>query len=140
MRAAAGIVVVYCPVCRVETMPDDRSGRCWWCDSLLLPRKPTGFMATDTPSQRIMRAAAAHFGVDVAELTAPARGCVAAAQARVVAMYLARELTSASLRDVARTFNRGDHTTVASAVRRVRSNPALLAVAGELTRELRAVA
>ena len=40
-------------------------------------------------------------------------------RARQLAMYLTRELTDLSLPEIARAFNRRDHTTVMHAIRRV---------------------
>jgi chromosomal replication initiator protein len=66
----------------------------------------------------IKDAAAAEVGVSRRELEARDRR-PAVAWARQMAMYLARELTEASLPDIGRAFGGRNHTTVLHAVRRV---------------------
>jgi chromosomal replication initiator protein len=56
-------------------------------------------------------------------------------------MYLARELTDLSLPEIARAFNRRDHTTVLHAIRRVETraleDAALSRTVEELTAQLK---
>ncbi|MGH2915742.1 MAG: helix-turn-helix domain-containing protein, partial [Solirubrobacteraceae bacterium] len=58
-----------------------------------------------------------HFGLSDEELTSPSRAS-RVAWPRQVAMYLARELTDASLPSIGREFGGRDHTTVLHACRR----------------------
>lgn len=73
---------------------------------------------------RCMQVAAAHYGVTVGELLDSGRGSTqkgragAAVRARGAAMWLARELTHASLPEIGRAFGR-HHTTVMTVVRKV---------------------
>lgn len=63
------------------------------------------------------------------------------ARARQLAMYLARELTDLSLPELARAFNRRDHTTIMHAIRRVEErttrDPVLARELEELSSSLR---
>jgi len=68
------------------------------------------------------------------------RGAVV--EARQLAMYLSRQLTSLSLPQIARAFKRRDHTTVMHALKRVESrlqtDPALVQTLGGLSADLEA--
>lgn len=65
-----------------------------------------------------MQASAKHFGIPAAELKKSTRSKTVA-QARGVAMYLARALTSASFAAIGRHFGGRDHTTVLHACRKL---------------------
>lgn len=39
MVARESLGYAFCPVCQAETIPDERSGRCLWCDAQLVPPK-----------------------------------------------------------------------------------------------------
>jgi chromosomal replication initiator protein len=66
---------------------------------------------------RIQSAVGRHFGISAEELVSGARSA-RVAWPRQVAMYLARELTDASLPAIGREFGGRDHTTVLHACRR----------------------
>ncbi len=66
----------------------------------------------------IQRHVAEYFNVRLAELLS-ARRAVSIARPRQVAMYLSKQLTSASLPQIGRKFGGRDHTTVIHAVRRI---------------------
>ena len=68
--------------------------------------------------EHIQRAAAEFFGVNLSGLRAQDR-TRAVAFPRQVAMYLARQLTHASLMEIGRAFGGKDHTTVLHAVDRI---------------------
>lgn len=70
-----------------------------------LPARPAPTLPT------IAARTAAEFAVRVADLRSPSRQATTAT-ARALAMFLARELTPATLHDVAAYFRRKDHTTV----------------------------
>lgn len=70
--------------------------------------------------ERIQEAVAAHFGLTVSKLTSTSREQKVALP-RQVAMYLCRELAKEKLQSIAEMFNKKDHTTVISAVERVRT-------------------
>jgi chromosomal replication initiator protein len=81
-----------------------------------LPKPATG--SPPTPSlEAIQDAVCSVLGVSRTELISPRR-TPRVARARQLAMYLSRELTSLSLAQIARAFDR-DHTTVLHAVRAV---------------------
>lgn len=67
----------------------------------------------------IVRSTAAQCGFTAEELTGPSRRAPLA-QARQIAMYLCRELTSLSLPKIGRTFGGRDHTTVMYAIDKVK--------------------
>ena len=71
-------------------------------------------------SVRSQEAVAAHYGLTVAKLTSSNREQKVALP-RQVAMYLCRELAQEKLQLIAEKFNKKDHTTVISAVERVKS-------------------
>jgi len=78
---------------------------------------PDGFR----PSiERIQEAVAAYYGLTVAKLTSGSRE-QKVAQPRQVAMYLCREVGQEKLQLIAEKFNKKDHTTVISAVDRVKT-------------------
>src|SRR6266481_7090924 len=70
--------------------------------------------------EQIQRKVGDFFGVKVADLKAKNR-TKAVAFPRQVAMYLARQLTHASLAEVGRAFGGKDHTTVLHAVDKIQS-------------------
>jgi chromosomal replication initiator protein len=74
--------------------------------------------------ERIQEEVAGYFGLTVAKLTSSSREQKIALP-RQIAMWLCRELAKETLQLIAEKFNKKDHTTVISAVERVRS---LLAV------------
>jgi chromosomal replication initiator protein len=81
---------------------------------------PTDAGSTDSPSvQAIQEAVCSEFGVSRQDLLSPRR-TTRVSRARHLAMYLARDLTSLSLTEIAREFNR-DHSTVLHAIRAVSS-------------------
>src|SRR5213596_1294729 len=73
---------------------------------------------TIIPIELIQRKAAEFFGVTLADLKAKDR-TKAVAFPRQIAMYLARQLTHASLTEVGRAFGGKDHTTVLHAVDKI---------------------
>jgi chromosomal replication initiator protein len=83
---------------------------------------------------------AAKLGLTVEALISPKRTATLAG-ARQLAMYLTRELTDLSLPEIARAFNRRDHTTVLHAIRRVETraleDAGLSRTVEELTTQLR---
>jgi chromosomal replication initiator protein len=76
----------------------------------------------------VQRETARAAGIEVSDLIGPSRSAKPL-QARQLAIYLSRELTSSSLPEIGREFGGRDHTTVLSSVRRVDqrlvSNPEL---------------
>jgi chromosomal replication initiator protein len=72
------------------------------------------------PIERIQEAVAAHYGLTVAKLTSGSREQKVAVP-RQVAMYLCRALAEEKLQSIAEKFNKKDHTTVISAVDRVKT-------------------
>lgn len=79
----------------------------------------------------IKQTVAKHFGVTLEELDAESKND-RIAPIRAVAMYLCHEDTHYSLLDIAKHFNRKDHGTVSHAVKKVKANQDLLAVAKEI--------
>jgi chromosomal replication initiator protein len=69
--------------------------------------------------EQIQEAVAAHYGLTVAKLTSSSREQKIAVP-RQVAMFLCRELAKETFQSIAEKFNKKDHTTVMSAVDRVR--------------------
>jgi chromosomal replication initiator protein len=68
--------------------------------------------------EQIQRKVSDFFGVKLSDLKAKNR-TKAVAFPRQIAMYLARQLTHASLTEVGRTFGGKDHTTVLHAVEKI---------------------
>jgi chromosomal replication initiator protein len=66
----------------------------------------------------IQKRVAEHFGIRLAEMMS-ARRARAVARPRQVAMYLAKQLTSASLPGIGKKFGGRDHTTVMHAVKKI---------------------
>jgi chromosomal replication initiator protein len=66
----------------------------------------------------IIAQTAAYFGLSIEELTGPSRGRHLV-MARMIAMYLCRELTSLSLPKIGAQFGNRDHTTVMYADRKI---------------------
>jgi chromosomal replication initiator protein len=87
------------------------------------PQPDTSAQDPQTPSiAAIQGAVSSVMGVPQAALLSSSRA-TAVSRARQLAMYLSREMTSLSLADIARQFNR-DHTTVLHATRAVSSRRA----------------
>ena len=70
--------------------------------------------------EHIQRTAAAFFGVRFSDMGAKSRAR-AVALPRQIAMYVARQLTHASLAEVGRAFGGKDHTTVLHAVEKIQA-------------------
>jgi chromosomal replication initiator protein len=68
--------------------------------------------------EAIQREVASYFGVKLADLKGPNRHR-AIAHPRMIAMYLARHLTSMSFPEIGNRFSGRDHSTVISAVRKI---------------------
>lgn len=93
----------------------------------------TPFPTTRRPTNRvrsIARAACLHFGLDLKDIMSDQRVWTIC-RPRMIAMYLARELTARSLPDIGRQFGGRDHTTCLNAIRRIgdliKSDPQLAA-------------
>ncbi len=72
------------------------------------------------PIERIQEVVAAHYGLTVAKLTSASREQKVAIP-RQIAMHLCRILAEEKLQAIAEKFNKKDHTTVISAIDRVKS-------------------
>jgi chromosomal replication initiator protein len=72
------------------------------------------------PIERIQEVVAAHWGLTVAKLTSASREQKVALP-RQIAMYLCRILAEEKLQAIAEKFNKKDHTTVISAIDRVKT-------------------
>jgi chromosomal replication initiator protein len=72
------------------------------------------------PIERIQEVVAAHYGLTVAKLTSASREQKVALP-RQIAMHLCRILAEEKLQAIAEKFNKKDHTTVISAIDRVKS-------------------
>lgn len=72
------------------------------------------------PIERIQEVVAAHYGLTVAKLTSASREQKIALP-RQIAMYQCRILSEEKLQAIAEKFNKKDHTTVISAIDRVKS-------------------
>jgi chromosomal replication initiator protein len=72
------------------------------------------------PIEKIQEIVAAHYGLTVAKLTSASREQKIALP-RQIAMYLCRILAEEKLQAIAEKFNKKDHTTVISAIDRVKS-------------------
>lgn len=83
----------------------------------------------------IMEAVAAHFGIKVADLKGKRRSR-SIVHPRQIAMYLARELTDASLPRIGEEFGGRDHTTVMHACEKIRKDQQ---VDAQLAATLRAI-
>jgi chromosomal replication initiator protein len=83
----------------------------------LYPRAPRAGHARSRTIAEIQQATCAHFGLTAEELLSSTR-TPRIAWPRQLAMYLARELTGASLPAIGREFGGRDHTTVLHACRR----------------------
>jgi chromosomal replication initiator protein len=88
----------------------------------------------------IKKTTASHFNIRLADIVSPKRSKMIALS-RQVAMYLARELTQASLVDVGDAFGGRDHSTVLHACKKVRemmnSDPQLAKDVDGITRQLK---
>jgi chromosomal replication initiator protein len=78
---------------------------------------PVGYRPT---IERIQEVVSAHYGLTVAKLTSASREQKVALP-RQIAMYLCRILAEEKLQAIAEKFNKKDHTTVISAIDRVKS-------------------
>jgi chromosomal replication initiation ATPase DnaA len=98
---------------------------------------PTGPHGT---IEAIIHAAAAHYEIAVADLLERRRG-KPVATARQVAIYLARQLTTRSLSQIAKQFGRRDHTTILHAVRKIehqrQEDPEFSRVVDDLAAQIR---
>jgi len=81
----------------------------------------------------IKQAVAAHYGLEATDLESKRR---AVARPRQVAMYLARNLTKASLPTIGHHIGRRDHTTILYGIRRI---DALKATNRKLGNEIRKI-
>jgi len=79
----------------------------------LLANTPTGLTI-----ESIQREVAAYFDIKLHDLKGPKRHR-AVAHPRMIAMYLARKLTSMSFPEIGSRFGGKDHSTVISAVRKI---------------------
>ncbi len=68
--------------------------------------------------EEIQRRVADHYNVRLSDLIGPKR-LRTIARPRQVAMYLSKQLTSRSLRDIGRRFGKRDHTTIMHGVKRI---------------------
>ena len=68
--------------------------------------------------EEIQRKVANRYNIKVAEMTSAGRS-QSIARPRQMAMYLSKALTSKSLADISRSFNKKDHSTVIHAVKRI---------------------
>jgi chromosomal replication initiator protein len=103
------------------------------------------FLPSTPPSltiEAIQREVASYFGVKLHDLKGPKRHR-AVAHPRMVAMYLARRLTSMSYPEIGSRFGGKDHSTVISAVRKIErlcgTDPAQRSVINTLESHLRQV-
>ena len=71
-----------------------------------------------TDLERIQEVVASYFGITKEELLGNGRS-IRVSRSRRIAMYLCRRLTGASLIEIARAFQRKDHSTVIHSIRRV---------------------
>jgi chromosomal replication initiator protein len=74
--------------------------------------------------RRVINATARHYGLTAADLVGSSR-CRQVSQARGLAMYLARRLTSLSLQSIGDAFGGRDHTTVMHGIRGTESRRSL---------------
>ncbi len=87
-------------------------------DRALPDNRPVVAATPALTASEVLDAVAALLEVSREDLLSPARG-TRISRARQLAMYLTRELTELSLPEIARAFNRRDHTTVMHAIKRV---------------------
>ena len=87
--------------------------------------------------KRIQEAVAKRYGVTVADLRRTSRG-PKYVRARIVAMYLCRKMTNASLNEIGEVFGGKHHTTVLHALRRCDQLKASSQTFELVIRELRA--
>ena len=71
--------------------------------------------------EEIQKCTAKYFGIDVADLKSPKRDQKFSVP-RHIAMYLTREETNMSYMDIARAFNKNDHTTIKHAYEKIQSS------------------
>jgi chromosomal replication initiator protein len=98
--------------------------------SALLKERAT---AAEVSLKEIARATAGRFGVKISDLKGPRRSQTVSL-ARQTAMYLARELAGLNYAEIGEFFNRGNHSTVIHACRKI---SALLPVNVSLEQEVR---
>lgn len=85
----------------------------------------------------IVECASRYFGVPTSGITGQRRGTQENSDARQAAMYLARELTEFSSTQLARAFNRRDHTTILYSHTKIRNTIAVDQMMAKQMRELR---
>ena len=89
--------------------------------------------------RRVINATARHYGLTAADLVGSSR-CRQVSQARGLAMYLARRLTSRSLQSIGDAFGGRDHTTVMHGIRGTESRRSLDAgIAADIDRLIAAL-
>jgi chromosomal replication initiator protein len=90
--------------------------------------------------EAIQREVASYFEVKLHDLKGPKRHR-AVSHPRLIAMYLARQLTQASYPEIGSRFGGKDHSTVISAVRKIEKkiaeDPSLRSIVSTLTGRLR---
>jgi chromosomal replication initiation ATPase DnaA len=96
-----------------------------------------GMAVSAADAAAIMAVTADFFGVSIADLCGPGK-TKALAQARQIAMYLCRELTTLSLPWIGQTFGGRDHTTVMHADKKIRNEIAQRGKTFEQVQELTA--
>lgn len=99
------------------------------------PRADHGPRIAGHNNRRIVDACAMHFGVTVDEIRGTSR-LAHITRARHVAAWLLRKMRSHSFPEIARILQRGDHTTILSACRKIEGNPELLAFAETIRQAL----
>jgi chromosomal replication initiator protein len=112
--------------------------------SLELARDALAKLIANTPTgltiESIQREVAAYFDIKLHDLKGPKRHR-AVAHPRMIAMYLARKLTSMSFPEIGSRFGGKDHSTVISAVRKIErlcgEDPTVRSVVGTIESHLR---
>lgn len=114
LRALEGAltrVLAFSSLTAAEVTPDT-------VDQALPGERPLIASAPPLSAGEVLEVVGERLGVSREELLSPARN-TRVSRARQLAMYLTRELTDLSLPQIARAFNRRDHTTVMHAIKRV---------------------
>jgi len=105
----------------------------------VLGNQTTAEQAAPLTIETIQKVVAAHFAIRIADLKGPRRH-KGIARPRMIAMYLARELTSSSFPEIGLRFGGKDHSTVINACKRIRAlqglEPDLAANVQSLRRQL----
>jgi len=100
----------------------------------------SGKVGTRITSELIQQLVAEHFGVEPEQLTGPRRNKMVVFP-RQIAMYLMRELTSASLSEIGAAFGGRDHTTVLHSLGKIEqlldTDPQVASLCAELTEKAR---